>query len=299
MADATRRREKVAGLHFFNPVHRMELVEVVRGAETDDATVARAVSFVRALGKTPVVTADAPGFLVNRILFPYLGEAVMMVRERVGVAKIDRQVRRFGMPMGPLELLDQVGLDVALHVARSLRAVLGEAAAVIDPLAVMTEHDRLGKKSGSGFYGYRHGKKRKPAELPKGFPLQYRPASSDRFVDDGLTLTQQRAVYPMLAEAARCLEQGVAEQPWAVDLAMVLGTGFAPHTGGPLHLIDAIGAEKVVENLDRLAAFYGDRFSPPVLLREMASERRRFFGPRSGGAARDQSCLVKVFGRST
>lgn len=178
--------------------------------------------------------------------------------------------------MGPLELFDQVGLDVALHVARSLRSVLSDSGPVIDPLAVMTEHERLGKKSGIGFYHYRRGKRGQPAALPAGFPRQFRPTSSDRFVDDGMTVLQRRAVYPMLVEAVRCLEQGVVEHPWAIDLGMVLGTGFAPHTGGPLHLIDRIGAATVMENLQRLAAFYGSRFEPPQMLEEFASDHRLF-----------------------
>ncbi len=286
MAAVTDRPEKFAGLHFFNPVHRMELVEVVRGENTDEETVAKLVGFVRALGKTPIVTSDSPGFLVNRILFPYLGEAVMMLREGVEPGTIDRQVRRFGMPMGPLELFDQVGLDVALHVARSLQSVLTDSGPVIDPLAVMAEHDRLGKKSGIGFYRYRRGKRQQPAALPPGFPRQYRPTSADRFVDDGMTVVQRRAVYPMLVEAVRCLEQGVVEHPWAIDLGMVLGTGFAPHTGGPLHLIDHIGPATVRENLRRLAVFYGSRFEPPAMLEEIADEEGCFFSdqPRAGSA---------------
>src|SRR5690606_7271970 len=137
MADATARPEQVAGLHFFNPVHKMELVEVVRAAGTSDATVARLVGFVRALGKTPVVTADVPGFLVNRVLFPYLGEAVVMVAQGHDVSRLDKAIRRFGMPMGPLELLDQVGLDIALHVAQSLASVLAGVAPVVDQLGLM------------------------------------------------------------------------------------------------------------------------------------------------------------------
>ena len=277
MATATGRPEKVAGLHFFNPVHRMDLVEVVQGEMTDDETVARLVGFVRALGKTPIVTSDSPGFLVNRILFPYLGEAVMMLREGEDIQTIDQQVRRFGMPMGPLELLDQVGLDVALHVARSLRSVLADSGPVIDPLAVMAEHDRLGKKSGVGFYHYRRGVRRQPAALPSGFPRQFRPSSSDSFVEDGMTAIQRRAVYPMLTEAIRCLQQRVVRHAWAIDLGMVLGTGFAPHTGGPLHLVDKIGPATVLENLRRLTVFYGPRYQPPTLLEDLVESDGRFF----------------------
>ncbi|MEM9589174.1 MAG: 3-hydroxyacyl-CoA dehydrogenase family protein, partial [Planctomycetota bacterium] len=146
IASTVQPKSRCAGLHFFNPVNRMELVEVVRGPDTDAATTARLVSFVRALGKTPVVTRDAPGFLVNRILFPYLGEAVVMVQEGLGVAEIDRQLRRFGMPMGPLQLLDHVGLDVAASVAESLQPVMPEAGRVVETLSKLLDRGELGVK---------------------------------------------------------------------------------------------------------------------------------------------------------
>ena len=277
MASVVSRPGDFGGLHFFNPVHRMELVEVVQGAKTSDATVARLVAFVRALGKTPVVTSDSPGFLVNRVLFPYLGEAVLMVREGFNVSKTDKDLRRFGMPMGPLELLDQVGLDVALHVAKSLSDVLTGVEPVVETLSEMVESGKLGKKSGGGFYHYVKGKRgestfdnlRTVGPLPAAFP--------DDFADDGLTPVQRRLVFPMLAESMRCLEEKVIEQPWAVDLAMVLGTGFAPHLGGPLHVVDSIGAHRILANMRRLRAKCGPRFTPPKSLIDMADEGTKFF----------------------
>jgi len=261
-------KNRFAGLHFFNPVHRMELVEVVRGGETDPETVARLVELVRALGKTPIVTADGPGFLVNRVLFPYLGEAIRLVRQGVSTIEIDRAAKRFGMPMGPLELLDQVGLDVALHVARSLKASMGESADVVDFLSVMCEHDHLGKKTGQGFYSYRRGKRATAVAQRSVLRKEDRNESSIGFqnsgyVDDGLSYLQRRLLYPMLTEASQCLEDGIVTEPWMVDLAMVMGTGFAPHTGGPLHLIDSIGSDAVLTNLNCLAVESGARFSAP------------------------------------
>ena len=278
MADATGRPTQVAGLHFFNPVHRMELVEVVRASQTDDATITRLVGFVKALGKTPIVTSDSPGFLVNRVLFPYLGEAVLMVAEGYDVAKMDKQVRRFGMPMGPLELLDQVGLDVALHVASSLKNILPGVAPVVKQLAAMVEHGHLGKKQKLGFYEYSKGKRGDVAGLPF-IDAESTPAKPEcDFLDDGLTLIQRRLVYPMLAEAVRCHEEGIVKEPWAIDLAMVLGTGFAPHRGGPLHVIDAIGLHQVMGNLSQLRNQLGDRFAPPKQLIEMSDLDKNFFG---------------------
>jgi 3-hydroxyacyl-CoA dehydrogenase/enoyl-CoA hydratase/carnithine racemase len=278
MANATGRPAQVAGLHFFNPVHRMELVEVVRASQTDDATITRLVAFVKALGKTPIVTSDSPGFLVNRVLFPYLGEAVLMVAEGYDVAKIDKQVRRFGMPMGPLQLLDQVGLDVALHVASSLDNILPGVAPVVKQLAAMVEAGHLGKKQKLGFYEYRKGKRAGVAQLPF-VDTGSKPAKLEcEFLDDGLTLIQRRLVYPMLAEAVRCHEEGIVKEPWAIDLAMVLGTGFAPQRGGPLHVIDAMGLKHVMGNLNLLRSELGDRFAPPEQLIEMSNLGKNFFG---------------------
>ncbi|TWT98463.1 3-hydroxyacyl-CoA dehydrogenase NAD-binding domain-containing protein [Stieleria varia] len=275
MSKGLQRPDNFAGLHFFNPVHAMELVEIVRGPTTSEATVARLVTLVRALGKTPIVTNDSPGFLVNRVLFPYLGEAIRMVAEGHSVESIDRAVKRFGMPMGPLELLDQVGLDVALHVAGGLQSVLPDASAVIDTLQTMVDRGHLGKKTKVGFYDYHEKRKRvavtqqksrrvMPATIPGGFP------------GDSLDDTQRRLVYPMLAESVRCLEEHVVADAWAIDLAMVLGTGFAPHRGGPLSVIDSIGADRVMGNMKILRSIHGPRFSPPESLIAMAGSGQRF-----------------------
>lgn len=277
MAAATGRPSKVAGLHFFNPVHRMELVEVVRAADTEDATISRLVGFVKALGKTPIVTSDSPGFLVNRVLFPYLGEAVVMVGEGFDVEAMDKQVRRFGMPMGPLELLDQVGLHVALHVATSLDGVLSGVEPVVRQLTSMVDRGFLGKKSGAGFYRYVKGKRSGVTDLIDGLQEVTSGRKQD-FVDDGMTPIQRRLVYPMLCEAIRCLEEGVVKEPWAIDLGMVLGTGFAPQRGGPLHVVDSVGLKTVAENMSRLRTQLGDRFAPPTRLREMSDRGDTFFG---------------------
>ncbi|MGB7347485.1 MAG: 3-hydroxyacyl-CoA dehydrogenase NAD-binding domain-containing protein [Pirellulaceae bacterium] len=274
MATAVSRPGNFGGLHFFNPVHRMELVEVVQGKETSAATVARLVAFVRALGKTPVVTSDSPGFLVNRVLFPYLGEAVLMVREGHDVAKIDKELRRFGMPMGPLELLDQVGLDVALHVAGSLSEVLSGVEPVVEMLKQMVDDGKLGKKADAGFYRYAKGKRGEVIELAiSGQPKK----SAETFVDDALSNIQRRLVYPMLAEAIRCHEEQVVREPWAIDLAMVLGTGFAPHMGGPLHVVDSIGTQTFLTNMNFLKEQCGERFTPPKSLVHMAGDNQTFF----------------------
>lgn len=281
MSDSAVHPNRVAGLHFFNPVHRMELVEVVRGDKTDETTIARLVGFVKAMGKTPVVTADRPGFLVNRVLFPYLGEAIRMLGEGHRADAIDREVRRFGMPMGPLELLDQVGLDVAMHVAGSLQSVSSCVDDVVDPLTRLVSSGRLGKKSGVGFYQYRNGKKGKPLAYDFEKVSDLLTPNEHDFAADGLNLTQRRLIYTMLIEAITCHQEHVVEQPWAIDLAMVLGTGFAPFRGGPLHVADAIGLDRMIHNCEHLGTSFGDRFAAPEELLVMARRGDSYFG-RSG-----------------
>lgn len=275
IATGLRHPERVAGLHFFNPVHRMELVEVVRGQHTNDDTITRLVALVRSLGKTPIVTKDAPGFLVNRVLFPYLGEAVMMFSEGHSPTEIDREVRRFGMPMGPLELIDQVGVDIAKHVATSLGGVITGLTPAVDVLNKMVERGDLGKKSGNGFYRYQ-GDQVFPQKLAALSP-SVSPGTHDGFADDDMTLLQRRLVYPMLRESVLCKEQEIVREDWMIDLAMVLATGFAPHRGGPLRVIDRIGASNVHENLKRLQLAHGERFSPPETIVEMANANQRFY----------------------
>lgn len=280
IATAAEHPERVAGLHFFNPVHRMELVEVVRGERTNDDTITRLVAFVRSLGKTPIVTKDAPGFLVNRVLFPYLGEAVMMAGEGVTPSEIDGELRRFGMPMGPLELIDQVGVDVAKHVATSLGSVIAGLEPVVDVLTSMVDQGHLGKKSGSGFYEYQGGKAVSRRSERSSTHMSSEPSdhfASGDFADDGLTSIQRRLVYPMLRESVLCKEQEIVREDWMIDLGMVLATGFAPHRGGPLRVIDSIGAATVHANMKRLQAVHGPRFLPPDTLVAMAAGNQHFY----------------------
>ncbi len=271
--------ERVAGLHFFNPVQRMQLVEVVREPDTDSRTIAALVDFVKRLGKTPVVVADSPGFLVNRILFPYLDEAMRLFQEGQPAELIDRSAVLFGMPMGPLELLDQVGLDVAADVAASLAGLRGgDDSPAPQLLAVMAERGWLGRKSGTGFYRYHRGKRGRPARWP-GDAGASRPRPVERASPSstGLDNFQRRLIFPMVNEAARCLETSVADAPWVIDLALVLGIGFAPFRGGPLRAADSWGIEQVVRDLDDLRRGAGERFAPCALLREMSREGRRFY----------------------
>lgn len=273
------RRAHTAGLHFFNPVERMELVEVVRTEATDENHLAPLLEFVRALGKTPIVTSDKPGFLVNRVLFPYLGEAVRMVSEGYDIPQIDQQMKRFGMPMGPLKLIDQVGVDIAAHVAQSLSAIQPEADVPSRLLSHMADRGWLGMKAERGFYCYENasGNETNP-RIPRD---ALTPPLGLEFRRDGMTSTQRRMVYAILNEAVHCLDEFVVAEPWMVDLGMVLGTGFAPMYGGPLRLIDLLGPPVVLHNMQTLAVAYGRRFDPADGLVRAVRRKETFLPARS------------------
>lgn len=274
LAEVTGRADRVAGLHFFNPVHRMPLVEIITTDTTSSETLSRLVTLVRGLGKTPLRVADQPGFLVNRVLAGYLDEAVRLVCEGHSVEKIDKSMRSFGMPMGPLQLLDQIGLDVALHVASGTTDPSDHSGPTPARLEKMVEEGLFGVKTGAGFYRYRRGKPVGPTPGPG-------PREPARFADDEealahswpapVTATQLRLVLPLINTAAECLEANVVSEPWMVDLGMVLGTGFAPFRGGPLKLADTWGTRTVVSALQRLADVQGPRFAPCPLLTELAA----------------------------
>ncbi len=211
--------ERVVGLHFFNPVHRMPLVEIITLPETSPDVLATVVSFVQKLGKTPVVVKDSPGFLVNRILVPYLMEAVRLHESGIPVKDIDEAMLEFGMPMGPMRLLDEIGLDVAAHVAKTLASAFPDRFPHTDALDKMVNEGHLGKKTGQGFYRYENGKEILPtthSDLPRHESIQTNLA---------LLISQ---------EAMRCLKEGIARNADDIDLAMVLGTGYPPFRGGPI-----------------------------------------------------------------
>jgi len=268
--------ERLAGLHFFNPVHKMPLVEIVTTNGLSDHSRERLVRFVKSLGKTPVLVRDEPGFLVNRILFPYMDEAVRLVSEGVRVKDIDSAAVKLGMPMGPLELLDTVGLDVAVHVAQSLEQPCNDSSPTAHILEEMIARNHLGRKTSCGFYEYEDGKKTNVAQ-PQPIGVHH-SLLEDRTVLNGETLTtvQQRLLFSMINTAAKVLEQGVVEKSWMVDLAMVMGTGFAPFHGGPLRLVDRWSATQVVNVLERLALKHGARFEPAAILHEFDETHMSF-----------------------
>jgi 3-hydroxyacyl-CoA dehydrogenase/enoyl-CoA hydratase/3-hydroxybutyryl-CoA epimerase len=211
------------------------------------------VEFVKKLGKTPIVCADSPGFVVNRILFPYLDEAVRLVCEGVPTDRIDRVIERFGMPIGPLELLDQVGIDIAAHVSDSLVALSPQPSPTPERLRHMAEAGALGRKADNGFYKYVKGKKGAAnVQETSAAPL-------DSITDP---MIEERIILRLVNEAAKVVAEGVVAEPWMVDLAMVLGTGFAPHTGGPLAYADQTGIPSLLHKLEVWERKCGARFAP-------------------------------------
>jgi 3-hydroxyacyl-CoA dehydrogenase/enoyl-CoA hydratase/3-hydroxybutyryl-CoA epimerase len=280
LLDGLQHPERVGGLHFFNPVHKMPLVEVVRTPQTDAATWATLMQFAIDLGKekTPVVVKDSPGFVVNRILMPYVNEAVLLLQEGAFVEKIDRIMRRFGMPMGPLELLDQVGLDIAAHIEKSMRPFVEQRFQPNVLFAQMCERGWLGAKNNSGFYLYPGKNKKKIANpgLENNPPEALKRANPEARREPSAEESRERMVLLMVNEAAACFENGLADDAETIDLAMVFGTGWAPHRGGPLRYADQRGASDIVRVLKELAKAHGPRFEPCALLRRHAEAGEPF-----------------------
>jgi 3-hydroxyacyl-CoA dehydrogenase/enoyl-CoA hydratase/3-hydroxybutyryl-CoA epimerase len=271
IASATQYPQRVVGIHFFNPVHRMKLVEVVVGQQTHPEVVRRAVKFVQQLGKLPVVVKDAPGFLVNRILMPYVVEAGYLFEHGARVEDIDEAMLEFGMPMGPLRLIDEVGVDVSSHVAADLAGKFSDRMFLPDVLARMLTDGFLGRKSGKGFY--LHEKNGRDARVNTRLNKYRKDASCAKYTRDEL---RNRMVLLMVNEAARCLEGGIVEEPADVDFAMVMGTGFAPFLGGPLRMADHIGLSQIVNEMKRLADTEL-RFTPCNLLQTLAGTGQKFY----------------------
>ncbi len=271
LAASSAHPERVVGIHFFNPVHRMQLVEVVRAPATNPATVQRAIQFVQQIGKLPLLVNDSPGFLVNRILVPYLIEAGLLFEAGATVKDIDDAMLDFGMPMGPMRLLDEVGLDVAHHISMTLAKQYPDRLCVPAILDKMLKAGFLGKKAGRGFYTH-----------SKGGKTELNPdTNSFRTSTSAQNLTRQdlreRMVLLMINEAARCLEEQVVSAPEDADFGMVMGTGFAPFHGGPLRYADSEGIDKIITAMQRWVKAGVIYFEPCALLKEMAGRNAQFY----------------------
>lgn len=267
LADCTVSPDRVVGLHFFNPVSRMKLVEVVVAKETSDGTKERALAFTRQVGKLPVVVRDSPGFLVNRVLFPYLLDAAELFEAGVDLDKIDNALTKWGMPMGPLRLIDEIGIDVTVDIAVTLEKAYGRRDRAPEILKKMREEKLLGRKSGAGFYKY-EGREQSPNESL----AQWRKSNAPK---DNIDLAD-RLMFLMVNEAARCIEENVVESPEDADYGMILGTGFAPHRAGPLRFAEAFGLKKISEEMSGLAKTDA-KFEPCEILKKHAREGTKFY----------------------
>jgi 3-hydroxyacyl-CoA dehydrogenase/enoyl-CoA hydratase/3-hydroxybutyryl-CoA epimerase len=273
LAGATARPARFVGLHFFNPVPRMALVEVVKLADTEPVAAATAVALATRLGKTPVVVGDGPGFIVNRVLMPYLSEGMRLVAEGYPVDAVDKAVVEWGMPMGPLTLIDQIGMDVIVGIFQAMQPHLGDERILLPHAAdVMMERGWLGRKTGKGFYTYPPKEQRgaKPTVNVELVGIMTGNGSRGGSKEIADTAVQDRVLLPMVNEAARLMSEGVADSADAVDLATLLGMGFPAFRGGLAAYADSIGSAQLVRKLEGLTGKHGPRFEPAPLLRELA-----------------------------
>lgn len=278
MATALAHPEHFCGMHFFNPVHRMPLVEVIRGEHSSDETVATVHALAVRMGKVPVICGDGAGFLVNRILGPYLNEAGHLLTEGVSIQDVDRAATDFGMPMGPVRLLDEVGIDVARHVGEILEEAFGERMAPSPLLGRLEGGDRLGKKNGKGFYRYQDGKEQGVDDSIYADLQLPVPAENARPQEE----IRRRLILVMINEAARVLEDGIVRRADDVDVGMIMGTGFPPFRGGLLRFADDEHPRAIVEKLWELEAAVGTRFTPAPVLVELARDNRGFYDTFGG-----------------
>ncbi len=277
LAAGLERPEQFCGLHFFNPVRQMPLVEVIRGRATSDDTVVTAVAYARRLGKSPIVVNDGPGFVVNRVLLPYMNEALLLLEEGATIKQVDRAATAFGMPMGPIALYDTVGLDVAVHAGGVLQAAFPDRVAPSTILPAMVAAGRLGKKVGRGFFDYGGKKKDRGEENAEAAAIIAANRRGERkFRGEEIT---DRLFLPMLLEATRVLEDHVATSARDVDLAMIFGTGFPPFRGGLLFWADDVGAAMIIEKLKHYSPL-GARYQPTALLLSTAHENGKFYDER-------------------
>ena len=279
LAAASKRPEQFIGIHFFSPVDKMNLVEIIRGKATGDKAVAKALDFVRQIRKTPIVVNDARFFYANRCIIPYINEGIRMVAEGVEPALVENAAKLVGMPLGPLQLVDETSIDLGVKIAKATKAAMGKDypdEAVDHVLFWMADQGRLGKKANAGFYAY--SEKGERLGLWEGLDQKY-PLDK---MQPSLTDVQHRLLFAQVLEAVRALEEGVLTDIREGDVGAILGWGFAPWSGGPFSWLDIIGAARAVEICRGLTAQFGPRFQAPALLREMAEKGQTFYG-RFGG----------------
>lgn len=278
LAHALKRPENFVGMHFFNPVHRMPLVEVIRGEKTSDTAIATTVALAQKMGKTPIVVNDCPGFLVNRVLFPYFGAFDLLVKEGADFVSIDKTMEKFGWPMGPAYLLDIVGMDTGVHAAKVMAEGFPDR---MKPdykgaTQLMFEHERLGQKNGVGFYQYETDKRGKPKKIADSttYELLNLVQTDHQEFDEQEII--DRMMIAFCNETVRCLEDNIVASPAEADMAMIMGVGFPPFRGGPCRYIDQIGVANYVALCDKYAHL-GKAYEAPAKLRDMAQNGETFY----------------------
>ena len=269
IAEKAARPENVIGLHYFSPVDKMPLAEIIAHEKTSDETISTTVAFAKKQGKTPIVVKDKAGFYVNRILAPYMNEAANILLAGEGVDKIDHALVNFGFPVGPLQLLDEVGIDVGSKIGPILQAELGERFTPPAAFSKLIDDSRLGKKANKGFYLYgknaKKGKKQVDESVYSLLNISLKPQLSEQEI-------AERCVYMMLNEAMRCLDEGIIRNARDGDIGTIFGIGFPPFLGGPFQYIDTLGADKVVTKLNHWANLHGERFKPCDALVNLAEQ---------------------------
>ncbi len=271
--------DRFCGLHFFNPVRKMPLVEVIRGEKTSDETIATAVAYAKSIKKSPIVVGDGPGFLVNRVLLPYMNEALLLLEAGASIKAVDRAATKFGMPMGPITLYDTVGLDIAVHAGKVMSAAFPDRVVPSKILPLMLDADRRGKKNGKGFFDYVTDKKGRQKPQPSDevdkivqSTVQNPQSASGQKAED----LADRLFLPMLLEATRLLEDGIVTDVRDVDLGLIYGIGFPPFRGGLFCWADTIGPAAIVEKLKPYAEL-GERYTPTTMLLELAKADKKFY----------------------
>lgn len=274
LASDLKNPERFCGIHFFNPVRKMKLVEIIRGEKTSDETIATAVQYAKSIGKSPIVVNDGPGFLVNRLLLPYMNESLELLAEGAAIVDIEKASKKFGMPMGPITLYDVVGLDTAFYAGRTLWEAYPDRINPSPILPALVKAGRLGQKSGKGFFSYDNPKRRgTPDPELKNFVEPYMKSETKDFEIGEIT---NRLFLPMLLEATRILEDKIVRDVRDVDLGLIFGLGFPPFKGGLLHWADTIGAAGIVELLKPFESL-GQRMQPTPLLEKMAADNTKFY----------------------
>jgi len=273
MAQAVKKPENFAGMHFFNPVDRMQLVEVIRGEKTNDGTVATLVALAKRIGKSPIVVRDCPGFLVNRILFPYINESLALLEEGADPRAVDKAATAFGMPMGPIALNDLVGLDTALYAGKVVNAAFADRAKNTRILEELVKAGRLGQKSDAGFYRYTKGSR--GLDDPAFITILDRCRTARKSISQ--KEITDRLFSSMLVEASRVLSEGIVRDPADVGMGLILGLGFPAFRGGLLRWADTIGLDKIVVLLAKYEIL-GPRFQATDQMRRLAAEKKGFFG---------------------